>query len=120
MNLADGRYTYCRQPLPGSSLYHHTSMPCGFRNFHDRDALAKAESGVFLKSAHGIPHLRLEIPSHRHHNALDFNPIYDIVADPQQQDPIRNSELEAKLAGKMKEQLERFGAPQCQYARLGL
>ena len=120
MNVADGRYTYCRQPLPDSFLYHHTLMPCANLDFHDRDTLAQAESGVFLESAHGIPHLRIKTPSHRHDDAPEFNPIYDITSDPQQQDPIRDPKLEAELAGRMKEQLQRFGAPECQYARLGL
>jgi len=87
INLADGRYTYCRQPLPDSFLYHHTALPCAFRDFIDRDTLAKSESGVFLKSAHDIPHLRIRTPSYRHGNAPEFNPIYGIVADPQQKIP---------------------------------
>ncbi len=120
MNLTDGRHTYCRQPLPDSFLYHHTAMPCAFRDFIDRDVLARAECGVFLKHAYGIPHLRLRIPSHRHHDAPDFNPVYDVGADPRQQNPIRDPELEAKLAAKMKELLQRFDAPECQYARVGL
>ncbi len=86
----------------------------------DRGTLANAESGVFLESAHGIPHVRIKTPSHRHDDAPEFNPIYDITSDPQQQDPIRDPKLEAELAGRMKEQLQRFGAPECQYARLGL
>jgi hypothetical protein len=120
MNLTDGRHTYCRQPLPDSFLYHHTAMPCAFRDFIDRDVLARSECGVFLKHAYGIPHLRLRIPSHRHHDAPDFNPVYDVGADPRQQNPIRDPELEAKLAAKMKELLQRFDAPECQYARVGL
>ena len=120
MNLADGRHTYCRQPLPDSFVHHHTAMPCAFLDFIDRDTLTQTESGVFLASAHGIPHLRIRTPSHRHDNAPDFNPIYDVVADPQQREPIRDPQLEAQLAGRMKELLERSGAPSCQYARLGL
>ena len=95
-------------------------MPCTFRDFIDRDTLAKSESGVFLKSVHDIPHLRIRTPSYRHGNAPEFNPIYGIVADPQQKNPIRAPGLEAKLAGRMKEQLECMGTPECQYARVGL
>ena len=120
VNLTDGRHTYCRQPLPGSFLYHHTAMPCAFKDFIDRDDLSQAECGVFLDHAYGIPHLRLRVPSHRHHGAPDYNPIYDVGADPRQQKPIRDPGLETGLAAKMKELLQRFDAPGCQYDRLGL
>ena len=120
INMIDGRYTYCRQPLSDSYLYHHTAVPCNFSDFHKRDALVSAECGVFLKQTYDIPHFRLKVKSHPHHDAPDFNPIYDIAADPQQQDPIRDDELEARLATRLKDLLQRYDAPECQYARVGL
>ena len=106
--------------LDGSIAQHHTLMPVGFSDYHTRKQLVGAEAGVFLSSAHGIPHLRLPVKSRRHHDAPDFNPIYDIEADPTQESPLRDGDLEEQLAGKMKELLERFDAPECQYARVGL
>ena len=120
INLTDGRYTYCRQPLPDSHLYHHTANACNFTEFERRDTLARAELGVFLRHAHNIPHFRIKTQSRQHHNAPDFNPIYDIVDDPHQQAPIHDADLEARLAGQMKTLLERCDAPECQYARMGL
>ncbi|MBT4503119.1 MAG: sulfatase [Gemmatimonadetes bacterium] len=120
VNMTDGHYTYCRQPLPDSTLYHHTLMPCSFSNFNGRQQLASAECGLFLKNTYDIPHLRFEVASHPHHGAPDFNPIYDIGADPQQQRPIHDEELESRLAAQMKDLLERYEAPKCQYPRLGL
>ena len=120
INLTDGRFTYCRQPLPDSTTYHHTAMPCNFSDFHTRGQLAGAEFGVFLDTACDIPHYRIETKSRHHHKAPDFNPIYDVVDDPQQQNPIRDAGLESELAGKMRQLLERFDAPECQYTRAGL
>lgn len=119
VNMTDGRYTYARQPLPDSFAHHHTLMPRGFRSFVPRERLQQAETGVFLDTAYGIPHLRFKVPSRRHRDAPEFNPIYDIVADPGQQNPIRDAELEGMLAHKMKELLLRCDAPECQYDRLG-
>ena len=112
INMTDGHYTYCRQPLPDSFACNHAAVLSTFPDpgrmgnpLHERDDLATAEYGVFLKHAYDIPHVRLKQPSHRHHNAPDFNPIYDIIADPQQQNPLRDDELEGQLAGKLTELL---------------
>jgi arylsulfatase A-like enzyme len=118
IGMTDGRHTYCRQPLDGSFLYHYTAMPR--RYFKDREKLAGAEVGRFLKHACDIPVYRVKVPSHRHYAAPDFNPIYDIQADPEQMQPIRDARLESELAAKMRELLQRYDAPECQYARVGL
>jgi arylsulfatase A-like enzyme len=118
IGMTDGRHTYCRQPLEGSFLYHYTAMPR--RYFKDREKLAGAEVGRFLKHAYEIPVYRVKVPSHRHHGAPDFNPIYDIRSDPGQMQPIRDAHLESELAAKMRELLQRYDVPECQYARVGL
>lgn len=120
VNLTDGRYTYCRQPLPGSTVHHHTAMPRTFSDFLPRELLAGAKCGAFLEHCHGVPHYRITRPSHRHHGAPDFNPIYDVQKDPGQTQPIRNAALESQLAKKMKKLLKAADAPACQYRRLGL
>jgi arylsulfatase A-like enzyme len=118
IGMTDGRYTYSRQPLEGSFLYHYTAMPR--RYFHQREKLAGAETGRFLKHACGIPVYRVKVPSHRHHGALDYNLVYDIQADPGQTSPIHDAALDARLAAKMRELLGRYDAPECQYPRVGL
>lgn len=121
MNMFDGQYTYCRQPLAGSTIHHHTLMPRGFTGFLSRDVLKTAETGVFLDSCHEIPHLRITSPCHKHKDATDYNPIYDYTNDPEQAHPITdNSELEAQLAARMTEMLKQYNAPDCQYVRLDL
>lgn len=120
VNLVDGRYSYCRQPLPGSVTHWHTAMPRGFSDFLPREQLAAAETGVFLPTAKGIPHYRMAVPSRRHVDAPDFNPIFDLAADPGQARPVRDSALEARLAALMTRLLAEHDAPPCQYGRLGL
>jgi arylsulfatase A-like enzyme len=120
INLFDGRYTYCRQPLPGSVVHHHTAMPRGFFDFIDRTTLAGAELGRFLTDCHDVPHYRIAVPSVRHMEAPDFNPIYEVAQDPEQKRPIRDEGLESELAGKMRQLLDAVHAPQCQRVRTGL
>ena len=95
-------------------------MPVNFSSLHGREQLAKADMGVFLPSAHGLPHYRFPVESKRHHNAPDFNPIYDIVADPLQQHPIRDEAVENALEEKMRILLEQYDAPPCQRTRMSL
>lgn len=120
VNLFDGRYSYCRQPEEGATVYHHTLMPRGFDDFLSRESLAHAEYGCFLKHCHGIPHLRIPRASTRHADATDCNPIYDILQDPGQEHPIQDPALEKQLEGKMRELLTRYDAPDCHWTRLGL
>jgi arylsulfatase A-like enzyme len=120
VNMFDGRYSYCRQPLEGSTLYHHTAMPRGFSDFIPRTSLAAAETGVFLNTSYNIPHYRIKAQSYKHMNAPNFNPIFDIINDPEQKSPVRDKSLEEALANKMIKAMERYGAPEDQYIRLGL
>jgi hypothetical protein len=62
----------------------------------------------------------VKVPSHRHHGAPDYNPIFDIQSDPGQTTPIHDAALEARLAAKMRDLLVRYDAPECQFARVGL
>lgn len=120
INMVNGKYSYCRQPLEDSYLYHHTAMPRGFADFIQRDKLEGAEMGVFLQHCHNVPHYRIKSKSNYHHNAPDFNLIYDIEKDPGQTKPIRDDQLETDLAEKMKELLKRYDAPEIQFERMGL
>jgi arylsulfatase A-like enzyme len=119
VNLFDGRYTYCRQPEEGAIVYHHTAMPRGFHDFLPQEKLRSAEMGVFLACSHGIPHYRIAEKSHRHVDATPYNPIYDLVKDPHQTEAIQDEALEGRLSEKMKELLDLYEAPPCQYTRLG-
>ena len=120
VNLFDGTYSYCRQPRTGSVVHHHTLMPRAFSDFLPREKLQQAEFGCFLENCHGIAHLRIPCISHRHKNAPDYNPIYNLRQDPLQQHPIFDDCLEKQLADTMRDLLVKFQAPACQFERLGL
>ena len=117
VNLTDGRYTYCRQPLEGSAVHHFTSCPVGARK--NKDDYAKAETGCFLKHV-PMPVYKITQTSVRHMHAPDHHLIYDLSTDPSQQQPIHDVELEHQLERKLTKALEQLDAPDCQYHRLGL
>lgn len=127
INLTNGHYTYCRQPLPDSYTHYHTGAPCTFGDtatqqapFTKRELIANAECGVFLPHTYNMPHYRFNVPSRRHHNAPNHNPIYDIRQDPGQTQSLQDKPLEAALATSMKTLLESYNAPACQFERTGL
>jgi len=120
INLFDGRYTYCRQPLKGSNAYHHTAMPRGFSDFINRDSLARAETGVFLSHSYDVSHYRLKVKSTHHHNPEAINPIYDIKADPFQTSIIEDPTLAKELDEKMNRLMADYDAPDSEYIRVGL
>lgn len=120
INLFDGKYSYCRQPKDGSTVYHHTLMPRGTKDFLNKETLSKAEFGCFLGQSGEIPQMRIEKQSHRHKNAPDYHLIYDIDHDSEQEHPIHDLELERLLEEKMILLLNQYEAPECQYERTGL
>ncbi len=120
INMYDGKYTYCRQPLPDSVAYHHTAMPRSFHDFISTEKLAGSEVGDFLPHAKGVPVYRMKTESHRHDSAPDFNPIYDLENDPAQTAPIQDEKIEAILAEKLRLTMKRLDAPESEFIRVGL
>jgi arylsulfatase A-like enzyme len=119
INMFDGRHTYCRQPIPGSTVYMHTLSTDTRQGFLPKEDLERAELGYFLSYAGNIPQLRIAKKSQKHMNPEEFNPIYDILNDPDQQNPLHDAGLEEELAKKMFELLLRYEAPPCQFSRMG-
>jgi arylsulfatase A-like enzyme len=116
INVTDGRYTYCRQPIEGSVAYHHTAIPVGA--VANPESYAQAEMGRFLKQTQ-MPVYRVPVQSHRHHNAPDHSLLYDLTADPEQLCPIHDRPLEEKMESRMIELLTRYDAPESEYIRMG-
>jgi hypothetical protein len=76
--------------------------------------------GCFLSSAKGIPHYRIKTDSRPHNDAPDFNPVFDLTNDYEQQNPVKNKELEHKFAAIIRQKLIEYDAPECQVTRLNL
>ncbi|WP_127581694.1 sulfatase [Paenibacillus koleovorans] len=116
VNMTDGRYTYCRQPLPGAPAYHHTAAPVvGQKKL---ELYEHADFGRYLPYT-PMRVYRVPEPSRNHHNAPDHHLLYDIAHDPEQSSPIRDTALEEQFASKLLDLLRRYQAPDWQYARIG-
>ncbi len=119
VSMTNGRLTYTRQPIEGSKVHLHSG---DLRNTlrGNKGAAQSAEAGSFLPSAGGVPHFRIERPSHKHRDAPDFNLIFDLSVDPRQERPIRDEAQEEGLVATLADLLARHEAPPCQFSRLGL
>lgn len=116
IGMTDGRHTYCRQPVPGGICHHHTAMAT-HAIFRDRQDWS--DTGMYLPHV-DMPVYRVPIRSHRHRDAPDLNPIYDLHRDPWQENPVSDEALEQRLSDKLRELLIRYNAPECQFERTGL
>ncbi len=117
VNVTDGRYTYCRQPIEDSPVYAYTTMPCFA--FRHPDSMKEATLAT-LPHADGMQLYRIEHRSRRHRDAPDFHPLFDIHTDPGQENPLRDADLESRMVETLVAQLRYHDAPACQYSRLGL
>ena len=140
LNATDGRYTYFRNPVvPDATVYAYTAMPVSLRSFMERGDLARAETGRFLGHTYNIPVYKVPQekglqggkiplgPPHRHDGYLDaaghYDPhheLFDLIADPRQETPLRDPALEARFRDLLRAHLARVAAPPEQFARLGL
>ncbi|QGH36942.1 sulfatase-like hydrolase/transferase [Gracilibacillus salitolerans] len=117
INLADGRFSYCRKPVPESIAYHYTAIPVvGGNKLQDYE---ECEVDRFLPQTK-MPVFRIANKSHQHHNATKEHLLYNIVDDTEQAVPIHDSKLHQQYEKKLQEMLKRYQAPDWQYARVGL
>lgn len=129
LNLTDGRHTYFRNPIEATSkIDAYLAMPTGPDGFLPREQLADAEMGRFLGHTYNIPLYKVPQTGHAPHNHRQvegepyqpIHEIFDLAADPSQDQPIDDPVLEANLVEAMRAQLERVKAPPGHLARLGL
>ncbi len=116
--VADGRYVYCRQPIRGSIVHHHTANLSEFGPAVMDPA--RIEMGCFLSSSKGIPHFRIRKESTPHADAPDYNPLYDVLNDPGQTEPLHDRNLESTFESVLHRKLNEYDAPECQFSRFGL
>jgi arylsulfatase A-like enzyme len=122
VNYTDGRYVYMRAPAgpENGPLYEYTMMPTHMdRRFSVAELRGKttlAEPFSFTQGCH-VMQIAGRGAGHYH----DFGTLlFDLHADPAQQHPIADSELEAELVAKLVAEMQASDAPPEQYTRLGL
>jgi hypothetical protein len=121
VNCTDGRYVYMRAPVrpDNEPLYNYTLMPAHMASMFSPRELQQLELAEPFSFTKGVRTLKIKagsyIPAHRFGTLL-----YDLAADPGQQQPIRDSAAEERMIGLMVELMRKHDAPAEQYERLGL
>jgi arylsulfatase A-like enzyme len=116
VNMIDGKYTYHRMPISGSTCdYHFTDL-----HLAESDAAKQAESGTHLPHCKAIPHFRIAQESRIPAGSDGRHVVFDLENDPKQSTPIYDDELENELVRKLAQLLRQAEAPESQFARPGV
>ncbi|MER5355309.1 sulfatase [Kitasatospora sp. NPDC002551] len=121
VNITDGRHVYmraCKDPS-NRPLFEHTLMPTHMRGHFTPQELAGATLAGPLPFTKGVPVLRM--PANAWGNPYAFGTLlFDLHADPEQEHPLVDDELELRMATLLTEALRESDAPADQFERLGL
>lgn len=119
--VTDGRHVYMRASAdPGNRpLHEHTLMPTHMRGFFAPAELADAELADPFSFTKGLRTLR--VPGGTVISPWSFGTLlFDLETDPGQERPLRDPELELRMADLLVELMRASDAPADQYERLGL
>ncbi|NWN99645.1 sulfatase [Tetragenococcus halophilus] len=127
VNITDGRYTYFRAPnSENQPLYEYAAIPTTIRHYLGEQDPLSIETGRFLKRT-DYPVYKVPIKQAAILDGLgdmsaytSYNLLFDLINDPQQNEPIQDGILEEKLIEDLKEQLKKLDAPKEQFKRLNL
>ena len=130
VNATDGRYTYHRFPedLRTQEIYQYTLMPTHLRQRFTPDELSTATLAKPFGWTKSAPLLKVPV-TERSPMYDNYGPgsllesdtrLYDLVADPGQEHPLDDPQVDARMAGLMREMMARNEAPPEAFERLGL
>lgn len=124
-NITDGKYIYMRGPQSKDNgpLYEYTLMPARMSSRADVKQMQELELVAPFSFTKGCRTLKIDMSSHNmpFSNAYRYGSrLYDMAADPGQQNPIVNETEEERLARLLAKMMADCDAPPEQYERLGL
>src|SRR5690606_17101641 len=122
--VTDGRYVYMRAPVnpDNGPINEYTLMPMHMRELFSPDELRAASLVPPFSFTKGCPLLRIPGGGIDHHyNTYEIGHLlFDLETDPQQQSPINDPAVEARMIEHMVRLMRLNDAPPEQYVRLGL
>jgi hypothetical protein len=121
VSVTDGRYVYMRGPIDAANvpLVEHTLMPTHMRGRFTPAELRDAELAPPFGFTKGVPVLK--VPGQAMSSPYAFGSLlFDLEADPGQQEPLIDDELELRMITLMVQLMRVNEAPAEQYDRLGL
>ncbi|EAW1054828.1 hypothetical protein BJN50_02880 [Salmonella enterica] len=122
VNVTDGRYVYMRAAQPGREhdIANYTLMPIKINARYDVDELGKLSLAPPFNFTKGLQILR--IPAREKYKGVNSfgHLLFDLRDDPQQQHPIHDEAIEARMINLLIRLMKENDAPAEQYRRLGL
>ncbi len=122
VNVTDGRYVYMRVPKEDNKpLFNYTHMPTHMKHTFSvkemQELTELAEPFTFTKGCK-----TMKIPSDKKSSlsAKFTTKLFDLEADPRQEHPISDPEIEEKMIKHLIREMKKNDAPGEQYERLGL
>ena len=121
VDVTDGRYLYMRAPAnpDNQPLYNYTLMPTHISTLFNIDELQEIELAEPFSFTQGCRTMKIE-------GKAMFNPyiygslLFDLETDPQQENPIRDPEIEKRMMRLMVNLMNQNDSPREQFERLGL
>jgi arylsulfatase A-like enzyme len=128
VNCTDGRYVYMRGPAgENAPLDEYTLMPTihgNYRSFMSNEELSTAELVDPFPFTKGLKTMKIDNSQYIRTGAtsqVSFpTALYDLQADPGQQTPVDDADIEATMIEHMTDLMAANDAPAGQYQRLGL
>jgi len=121
VNVTDGRYVYMRACATETNapLFEYTLMPTHMRSRFSVEELREAEFVEGFGFTKGVSVLR--IPAWALGNPWEYGTLlFDLETDPEQDRPLRDEQLELRMATLLVELMRANDAPADQFERLGL
>jgi arylsulfatase A-like enzyme len=125
VNVTDGRYTYFRAPATPENgpLFNYTYMPTHMRHTFSVEEMRTTEmADAPFEFTKGCRLMKIASGGGGGYtNAHSFgNLLFDIEADPKQQSPLDDPEIEKMMIGHLVREMKKNDAPPEQFERLGL
>jgi hypothetical protein len=123
VNVTDGRYVYMRAPATAENvpLYEYTLMPTHMRHTFDVEELQDLALAPPFGFTKGCPVMKIPARGSGWRDMHRFGTLlFDLEADPKQEQPIEDSEVEARMRSLLIRLMRDNDAPVEQFERLGL
>lgn len=121
LNVTDGRYVYMRANDPDyhGPLWDYTLDPANMNSCFPLEKLRTAEPVDPLSFSKGVPLMRYATEPLHEITASHGTLLYDLHNDPEQENPLIDSEVESQMTDHAKRIMAEIEAPGTQYERVG-